>query len=326
MLRLMMRDRSVIEWLSESDPALRWQVERDLMGAPESVWQGTRGRVATEGYGARLLAQQGTDGQWAGGAFFPGPGFGMPEDDGPGQPWVATTPSLQQLREWGLDAERLAGTAAKLAANSRWEYDDLPYWDGEVDCCINAETLATGAWLGADVSGVAHWLVEHAMEEGGWNCEWVEGSTRASFHSTINALRGILSFERAGLGFPELTAARHAGEEYLLCRHLLRRASDGELIGDWAAVFAYPFRWRFTVLKAVDHFLDAAAYDGVTPDPRLAEAIELIRSRRRPDGTWLQEARYPGRAWFEVDVAPGEPSKWVTFYALRALRRWDARR
>ena len=142
----------VLEWLLDSDPALRWQVERDVAHAPAETWEATRARVATEGFGAALLARQDADGQWAGGSFFPAGFFDGEEAKAPGQPWVATTWSLRDLREWGLDAAVLAGTADKLAVNSRWDYDDLPYWGGEVDVCINSYTLAAGAWLGADVS------------------------------------------------------------------------------------------------------------------------------------------------------------------------------
>ena len=131
------------DWLLDTDVALRWQVERDLVEAPQEVWESTRARVATEGFGAELLAHQDPDGQWAGGAFFPrGFDFDGPEAAaGAGQPWTATTWSLNALREWGLDSMVLDGTAAGLAANSRWEYNDGPYWEGEVDCCINASTL-----------------------------------------------------------------------------------------------------------------------------------------------------------------------------------------
>jgi hypothetical protein len=166
----MTTDAAVHDWLLDSDPALRWQVERDLAGAPAAVWEATRERIATEGYGAQLLAHQDPDGQWAGGAFFPKDfDFSGPEAaKGAGQPWTATTWTLNLLREWGLDATALEGTAELLAANSRWEYEDLPYWGGEVDCCINAWTLANGAWLGADVAGIARWFLEHRQPDGGW--------------------------------------------------------------------------------------------------------------------------------------------------------------
>ncbi len=318
-------DSALLDWLLDSDPALRWQVERDLAGAPEDVWQETRARVSTEGFGARLLALQDPDGQWAGGSYFPGDfDFNGPEaSEGYGQPWTATTWSLNALREWGLDAAVLAGTAELLAANSRWDYNGLPYWDGEVDACINAYTLANGAWLGADVSGIAQWFLDHHLADGGWNCDWVEGSTRSSFHSTINSLKGIL-YHQTATGSDQLSAVRRGGEEYLLQRRLMRRLSTGEIVGPWVTWFAYPFRWYYTALNAADYFREAALHDGTPPDPRLSDAIDLLRDARRPDGTWLQERRHPGRVWFDVDAPPGEPSKWVTFYATRVLTWWDA--
>ncbi len=187
----------------------------------------------------------------------------------------------------------LTDTAERLAANSRWEYNGLPYWGGEVDCCINAWTLANGVWLGADVEGLAGWFVEHRMADGGWNCEWVNRSTRSSFHSTLNALKGLLAHEAATSGTDETRAARHAGEEYLLERGLMRRRSSGELVASWVTRFAYPFRWFYSVLNAADYFRAASGLDGTPPDPRMAAAIEAIRAQRQPDGTWLQARRHP---------------------------------
>ena len=322
----MTRDQDLEHWLLDTDPALRWQVERDITDATADVWQATKKRVATEGFGARLLALQDSDGQWAGGAFFPA-GFDF---DGPqaapdaGQPWTATTWSLNSLREWGVEASVLEGTAELIDRNSRWEYDDLPYWGGEVDCCINASTLANGTWLGADVSTLPQWFVDHRLADGGWNCQWVEGSTRSSVISTLNSLKGLLYWEQQTGGSAEVTAARHAGEEYLLERRLFFTLTDGELIAPWVTHFAYPFRSFYSPLNAVTYFRDAALHDGRAPDPRLAEAIEVIRAARQPDGTWMQQRRHPGAVWFEVDVPAGESSRWLTFHALRVLAWWDA--
>ncbi|GAA4841224.1 hypothetical protein GCM10023221_18890 [Luteimicrobium xylanilyticum] len=314
-------------WLLDQDPALRWQVERDLLHEPDDVWQATRARVATEGFGARLLALQDDDGQWAGGAFFPADfDFHGPEAaPGAGQPWTATTWSLNALRAWGLDADvlRARHTAERLDESCRWEYDGSPFWGGEVDCCINGFTLASGAWLGADVDGVAAWFVEHATDEGGWNCEWVDGSTRSSVRSTLNALYGLLELEERGGGTDESRDARRAGEEYLLRRGLFRRLSTGEPVAEDVDGYAYPFHGHYSVLRAADYFRRADALDRRGRDPRMADAVELVRAARQPDGTWLQRERYPGRVWFHVDVPPGEPSPWLTLYGTRVLDWWD---
>ncbi len=319
---------SVIAWLLDSDPALRWQVERDLVGEPPEIWTATRARTATEGFCASLLDYQDADGQWAGGAFFPADfDFNGPEAaEGAGRPWTATTWTLNSLREWGLDASvlRERHTVELLAENCRWEYEDLPYWSGEVDCCINAWTVANGVWLGADINGIVEWFLEHQMSEGGWNCDWVEGSARASFHSTLNSLKGLLAYDAMTGGADETRAARRSGEEYLLQRGLFRRLSTGDPVASWALESTYPFRWSYNILNAADYFRQASLVDGTPPDPRMADAIELIRAARQPDGTWMQGARQPGRVWFDVDVPAGQPSKWLTLFGTRVLAWWDS--
>lgn len=192
-----------------------------------------------------------------------------------------------------------------------------------MDCCINAFTLANGLWLGADVEGLVGWFLEHQMPEGGWNCEWLNGSTRSSYHSTLNSLRGLLAFDLATGGTDATLAARSAGEEYLLSRKLRLRLSTGDQVDHWATRFVYPFRWCYTVLNAADYFREASLLEGTAHDPRMSEAMGIIRDAREPDGTWIQEWRFPGRAWFEADVPAGEPSKWLTFYATRVLNWWD---
>lgn len=315
------------DWLLASDPALRWQVERDLLDAAPEVWQATRTRIATEGFGARLLALQDADGQWAGGAFFPGDfDFDGDERSEAGQPWTATTWTLNTLREWGLDASvlRERRTAELLDEHSRWEYEDLPYWSGEVDCCINAWTLANGVWLGANVGGIADWFVEHQLPDGGWNCEWVDGSQRSSFHSTLNSLKGLLGFEATTGGTADTRAARQRGEEYLLERQLIHRLTTNRPVAQWVNDFSYPIRWSYSALNACEYFRLAALHDGGQPDPRISQAIAIIRAARQSDGSWLQTGRQPGRVWFEVDVPAGQPSKWLTLYGTRLLTWWES--
>lgn len=312
-------DPELRDWLLDTDPALRWQVQRDLLGAPESVWSATRDRVPHEGFGARLLALQDPDGQWAGGAFFPR-GF---DGTGEGQPWTATTWTLNSLREWGVPAAALGDTAERLSA-IRWEYEDLPYWGGEVDVCINSWTLSNGLWLGADVDTLVDWFTAHQLPDGGWNCAWVEGSTRSSFHSTVNALFGLLDYEQRTGDRSRTADARHAGEEYLLTRRLHRRLSTGEPVAQWTTRFRYPARHAYSVLRAADYFRSAGLWDGTVPDARLDEAIELIEAARGADGRWAQGPRLAGDVWFEVDVPEGQASPWVTAQAMRVLD-WVAR-
>ncbi|GMA32778.1 hypothetical protein GCM10025875_27700 [Litorihabitans aurantiacus] len=221
-----------------------------------------------------------------------------------------------------MPASALGDTADRIRANVRWEYENLPYWDGETDVCINASTLASGAWLGTDVEPIVAFFTEHQLADGGWNCEWVEGSTRSSFHSTLNALRGMLAWEQL-TGRDDLREVRLRGQEYLLERRLLTRASTGERVGPWVEHLVHPVRWIYTALGALDHLRNAGVHDGVAPDPRAADAVAVVREARRDDGTWAPNVRLAGERWFEVDVEKGEPSPWLTFTALRALHWWD---
>ena len=244
-----------------------------------------------------------------------------------GQPWTATTWTLNSLREWGIDAEvlRERRTVELLSANSRWEYEDLPYWSGEVDCCINAWTVANGVWLGADVTGIVEWFLEHQMSDGGWNCEWVEGSTRSSFHSTLNSLKGLLAYDAATGGSETTRAARTRRRGIPLAAQSLSPSVDRRTGGSVGGPLHLSLPLALQRAECRRVLSRGVAARRREPDPRMAQAIEIIRSARQPDGTWLQGARLPGRVWFEVDVPEGEPSKWLTLSATRVLAWWDSR-
>lgn len=320
--------QETIDWLLDSDPSLRWRVERDLLGAPDSVWKQTKAQVAVTGFGAKVLSCQDPDGQWAGGAYFPTreePRAKRREDGDKGQPYIATTWSLNELREFGVAAEALGDTAARIDSNSKWEYDDLPYWGGEVDCCINAFTLQNGIWLGLDMRSNLEWFLEHQLEDGGWNCEWVNGDTRSSFHSTLNSLFGLLDYEQQVGADQGVAQARQRAEEYLLARRLMFKLSTNERVGPWIHDLAYPFRWSYSIIRALNYFRDSALFSGADPDPRIGEAAAWLASMANENGRWVTNDRLHGMVWVEVDGAVGEESKWLTFYALRALSWWHSR-
>ena len=244
----------------------------------------------------------------AGGAFVPSD-FDPREWQEVGQPWTATTFSLSQLREFGLDpsSDRAKRTVALIGANSRWDEGGQPYWEGEVEECINGRTVADGAYFGVDVSSIVDRLVGERLDDGGWNCERINRSVRSSFASTINVLEGLLEYERATGGTPESQEARKSGEEYLLERNLFRRLSTGEPADERFLHFLHPNRWHYDVLRALDYFRFSAILTGADADPRLGEAIDHVRSRRLEDGTWPLDWSPPGRVWFEVDDGQAGP-------------------
>ena len=162
---------AMLDWMLDADPAIRWQALRDLTRAPADVIATERARVATEGWGARLLARRGEDGQWAGGAYFPADARADEQPDG-SQPWTATTYSLLLLRDFGVDPadDRVREAIARVRANCRWQADDLPFFAGEVEPCINGMTMSLGAYFGEPVDDVVTRLLGEQLADGGWNC------------------------------------------------------------------------------------------------------------------------------------------------------------
>src|SRR5579863_7555192 len=310
---------SVVDWMLDSDPSIRWQVLRDLADAPAEVVAAERARVATEGWGARLLALQGEDGQWEGGALFPAR-WRHREAGGEfneGQPWTATAYSLLLLRDLGIDpqCDQARRAVALVRENCRWEHAGQPFFSGEVEPCINGMTIVLGVYFQQDVDGVVARLLGEQLEDGGWNCEAENGSVRSSFATTLNVLEGLLAHERATGGSAESIVARRGGEEYLLERKLFRRKSTGEVVTPAWLQFSFPTRWHYDVLRALEYFRSA----GDPPDRRVDEAIDLLRSKQQSDGTWLLENTHPGAVHFAIDDGDGRPSRWNTLRALRVL-------
>jgi hypothetical protein len=294
---------------------------RDLTDAPAGEVAAERARVATEGAGARLLALQGAEGRWGGAAWNRG--------------WDSTMHVLMLLREMGLDpASDQARRAVGLVREGvTWkgcgpqECENNPFFAGEVEPCINGQVGAVGAYFGQDVWGIVDRLLGEQLPDGGWNCEAENGSTRSSFNTTICVLEALLEHELAGGDSPEVTQARLRGQEYLLERRLFRRRSTGEVIerdrkggAAWTR-FAFPTWWHYDVLRGLEYLRRA----GVAPDERVAEAIDLVESKRDGDGRWPLEVRYPGVMPVEIDEGEGRPSRWNTLRALRVLDWYSAR-
>ena len=320
-------DTSVIQWLLDSDPSIRWQVMRDLTHASADEVSAERARVAKEGLGAQLLALQGEDGSWAGVAFNHG--------------WDSTMHILSLLRELGLEptsdeAHRAITKVRDHVTWKGWDWDGswrgedfvgTPFFVGEVEPCINGQVAASGAYFGQDVQRIIDRLLTEQLSDGGWNCETENGSTHSSFNTTINVLEALLEYELANGIHAEVASARVRGQEYLLDRHLFRRKSTGEIIerdrksNAYFTRFSFPTWWHYDVLRGLEYLRKA----GVTPDERVDDAIKLLKSKCGTDCCWPLEAKYPGKMLVEVDDGEGLPSRWNTLRALRVLDWYSSR-
>ena len=312
---------NTINWLLDSDPAIRWQAICDLTDVSPAVIASERARVPREGLGARILALQESDGSWRRG-------------DAPA--WLSTLFTLLLLRATGVDSAEPAveSAMARLEAGLRWndhggcwelrppETGGNTFFEGEEEPCINGGALAVGSCFGRPTQSLARRLLSEQLEDGGWNCEAPE-STRSSFHTTICVLEGLLEYERAVGSEPEIasqiSAARRRGEEYLLKRNLFRRLSTGEVANPEFLELAFPARYHYDVLRALDYFRAA----GAQPDPRMSDAVHLIESKRNADGRWTLDRAYDEALPFTLSESVDEPSQWNTLRALRVLRWYE---
>ena len=309
---------TTLGWLLSSDPSVRWQALRDLTNAPAEDVAAARSRVATEGHGAQLLLLQGADGRWGGAAWNRG--------------WNSTMHVLMLLREMGLDpACPEAREALRRVRNHvTWgncgpkECAANPFFAGEIEPCINGQVAASGAYLGENVDMLIDRLLDEQLPDGGWNCE-AAASSKASLNTTICVLEALLEHERSGSASADVTAARLRGQEYLLERRLYRRRSTGEPIardrksGTEFTRFAFPTWWHYDILRGLDYLRSA----GVVPDARVADAVDIVRSKRAADGRWSLDVSYPGVMPVNLDEREGECSRWITLRAMRVLHWSD---
>jgi hypothetical protein len=293
---------AVVTWLLDSDPSIRWQVMRDLTGEPDEVVAAERLRVASEGWGARLLGLQAPGGQW-----------GASDDEG----WMTTVDALVLLKDLGVDPVGAEARRAIGLVRDRitwYQLDGRPFFEGETEPCINGAILGAGAYFGEASERLVDRLLGEQLEDGGWNCQ-APPSKRSSFHSTIRVLEGLLAYERAHGASAAVTHARARAQDYLLERHMLRSLSSGEVIDRRWTRFSFPTTWHYDVLRGVDYLRSA----GVKPDERLAEAVELVQKRRHQNGRWPLNSVHPDRIHFEMEAGVGRASRWNTLRALRVL-------
>jgi hypothetical protein len=301
-----------LKWLLDSDPAIRWQVMRDLTGEAPDAIAAERSRVATEGWGAQLLAAQSPAGNWGGPKLF---SFrpDLPEED---RGLLFTLYTLVVLKDLGLDpaSEQARTTIDRVDRRLVFKrLNNRPFLHGETEPCINGRILAIGSYFKEPNDVLARQLLDEQLEDGGWNCE--SKSRRSSFHTTICVLEGLLEYERAGRKSAAVSKARRRAEDYLLERRMFRSLRTGEVIDKRWLRFSFPTFWHYDVLRGLDYLREA----GTEPDSRVRDAVEIVVKRRHQNGRWPLNLLHPERIPSEMETDVGRASRWNTLRSLRVL-------
>ena len=293
-------DDRLLSWLLEGDPAIRWRVLQGLTDASVEDVAQERARVATEGWGARLLAVQDQDGHWGGGVYSP--------------KWTSTTYTLLHLLWLGLPPQQ---PAALRGCERLWEWQAR--WRVPETCIVSilARLTSYHGYEAARLDDLVADLVDQQLTDGGWNCATrTDKNKHGSFHTSIQALEGLEAYAGAG-GQVDASESLKRGREFFLRHRLYQSHRTGVVAIRGSTRFpAFP-EWHFDVLRGLEHFCQA----GAPRDERLRDAIEVVRRARRTDGRWPTYAAYPGRHWFQLE--PPGASRWNTYRALHVLRWWQ---
>jgi hypothetical protein len=298
-----MREVSVVRWLLDGDPAIRWQVMRDLTLESDDVAQMERSRVAREGWGRALLDRQAPHGWWS-----------SADEEG----WMITMDALALLREMGLDpaSDEARRAIARVKTHLKWKsLGNRPYFDGETEPCINGAILAFGSYFGERCDRIVDRLLGEQLSDGGWNCE-APPSTRSSFNSTIRVLEGLLEYEHRWGARTAVTDARLKAHEYLLERRMFRRLTSGEIIDRKWTRFTFPTMWYYDVLRGLDYLRSA----GLQPNERVSEAVGIVEERRHQNGRWPMNHLHADRLGFPLETEIGKASRWNTMRAMRVIK------
>src|SRR5262245_47347775 len=298
------------------DPAIRWQTLRDLGGVGPAKVARERDKVAAEGWGARLLAEQGRDGMWAGGMYTP--------------KWTSTHYTLLALRDLGVPSDNTQCRRAcelildhGLRQDGGVNYITRSEWSQRGEACISGMSLSMLSYFEVPddrVDMVADYALDEQMADGGWNCRRRRGATHSSMNTTISMLEGLRHYELfRRRKRNDVRSAMQRGREFLLEHRLFRSHRTGVVIAPEFTRFVFPPRWHYDVLRALDHFRDVDA----PRDERLADGIALVEARRGQDGLWPLTYKYHGKGFFDMERV-GKPSRWNTLRALRVLRWWQS--
>lgn len=312
----MNRSDSVIKWLLSGDVSIQYQTHRDLLGDDKPD---LKQRIATEGWGAKLLSLRSPNGHW-------GRDFYQPK-------WISSHYTLLDLKNLCIarDIKEIKDTIYLILRTRKSA-------DGGInpaktvpssDVCVNGMFLNYACYFGTgedDLKSIVDFLLSQQMPDGGFNCFSNQGSAKhSSLHTTISVLEGILEYHKNGYKYRlgELNKARNESEEFMLEHKLFKSHRTGEVIDKRFLMLSYPSRWRYDILRAMDYFQSAASpiKQSLTHpiDPRMDDAKEVLLKKRRSDGTWPLQAKHPGKTHFDMEET-GKPSRWNTLRALRVLK------
>ena len=300
----------LITWLLEGDVSIQYQVHRDLLVSEQPH---LRERIAKEGWGAQFLSFRNVEGHW-------GRAFYQPK-------WISTHYTILDLKNLGISP-----TNQDIKESVFFILQNHKGVDGGInpsrtikqsELCINGMFLNYASYFEMqerNLTSIVDFLITEQMGDGGFNCEANRGgAVHSSLHTTISVLEGIFEFIANGYSYraSELNRIEAEAREFILQHKLYRSDHTGEIIDKRMLMLSHPSRWRYDILRALDYF----QFAGINYDPRMRDALDILKAKRRKDNKWPLQAKHPGKVHFEMEKSR-EPSRWNTLRAKRVLRHF----
>jgi len=301
----------LIDWLLKGDVSIQYQVHRDLLDVEKPSLSE---RIANEGWGSKFLSFRKPEGHW-------GQRFYQPK-------WISTHYTLLDLKNLCIsqDNHLIRASISQVLDTLKGPDGGISPFGAEQKCdvCVNGMFLNYASYFKMPEeklhSIIDFLLVEH-MKDGGFNCRSnFNGASHSSVHSTISVLEGMLEYSSNGYKYrlEDLQKAESESVEFLLEHRLFRSHKTGEIFDKKMLMLSYPSRWKYDILRALDHIQNA----GAKYDPRMQDALDMLVKKRLRDGRWPVQAKHPGQTHFDMERT-GEPSRWNTLRALRVLNYFD---
>jgi hypothetical protein len=305
-----MVEQQLITWLLEGDVSIQYQVHRDLLA---SVRPELQARIATEGWGAEFLSFRRKEGHW-------GQRFYQPK-------WISTHYTILDLKNLAISPNNNTIRQSILQVIQKLKSPDggiLPIGtEKKSDVCVNGMFLNYASYFRIKedhLESIVDFLLSEQMRDGGFNCNSnTIGATHSSMHSTISVIEGFLEYAKNGYRYrlEELQEAEDNSRTFLLQHRLFRSDQTGNIIDKKMLMLSYPSRWKYDILRALDYFQFAE----IDYDPRMQDAIDILKKKRRKDNTWPLQAKHPGQVHFDMEKS-GKPSRWNTLRAMRVLKHF----
>lgn len=306
-----MEKEKIINWLLDGDVSVQYQVWRDLLGVDKKDLQG---RIEKEGWGLRFLSKRKAGGYW-------GDRFYQPK-------WISTHYTLLDLRNLNLPPgnEIAQESIEQVLQNNMAEDGGIrlgPSTSRQSDVCVNGMFLNYASYFKTEekkLRPVVDCILNEIMPDGGFNCSFSSGAVHSSLHSTISVLEGLTEFQKAGHAYRRVNIAKACASAtgFILLHRLYLSDRTGEIINKDFLKLAYPCRWRYDILRAMDYF----QYAGIAWDDRMQSAMDILKKKQNKDGTWNLNAPHAGQVHFSMEKA-GSPGRWNTLRALRVFRKFD---